>query len=77
MRNISIEKRRINVNLVLERLGLLLVGLQECQGSSARYQGIRRRYILLRVGQRAPLLAELGGDVLDGHSGVGFLDLLR
>ncbi len=76
MRNISIGKRQNKVNSVLESLGLLLVGLRDVRGAVA-LQELRRRYILLRVRKGAPLLSELGGDVLDGQTGVGLLDLPR
>jgi hypothetical protein len=33
-----------------------------------------RSLLLLGIGQSAPLLADLGGDLLDGEAGVGFLD---
>ena len=44
------------------------------RGSGQRER--ERSLLLLGIGQSAPLLADLGGDLLDGDTGVGGLDLV-
>ena len=45
-------------------------------GGGVRGGGGGRSLLLLGVRQSAPLLADLGGDLLDGDTGVGGLDLV-
>jgi hypothetical protein len=63
---------------VLEGFGLLLVSLrghERC--AKSRQSNDECRHLLLGIGERTPLLAKLGGDVLDGDTWVGLLDLPR
>ena len=45
-------------------------------GGGVRWGVGGRSLLLLGVRQSAPLLADLGGDLLDGDTGVGGLDLV-
>jgi hypothetical protein len=63
---------------VLEGFGLLLVSLrghERC--AKSRKPNNKCSHLFLGIGERTPLLAKLGGDVLDGDAWVGLLDLRR